>query len=87
MLALQDITPDVEVFSVDEAFLDVTHCQRFWKKGPEYIARLVGTGNKTRPLRAVGDADRAAAQRGFILLLNRRKEGVHIDKDDRAWPM
>lgn len=42
MTALQDITPDVEVFSVDEAFLDVTHCQRFWKKGPEYIARLAG---------------------------------------------
>ena len=28
MLALQDISPDIEVFSVDEAFLDVTHCQR-----------------------------------------------------------
>jgi DNA polymerase-4 len=28
MEALQDITPDVEVFSVDEAFLDVTRCQR-----------------------------------------------------------
>jgi len=40
MSALQDITPDVEVFSVDEAFLDITHCQRFWKHGPEYVARL-----------------------------------------------
>jgi DNA polymerase-4 len=28
MDALQDITPDIEIFSVDEAFLDVTHCQR-----------------------------------------------------------
>lgn len=28
MTALQDISPDIEVFSVDEAFLDVTHCQR-----------------------------------------------------------
>src|SRR5690606_39546838 len=27
MHALQDISPDVEVFSVDEAFIDVTHCQ------------------------------------------------------------
>jgi DNA polymerase-4 len=28
MAALNDITPDVEVFSVDEAFLDVSRCQR-----------------------------------------------------------
>ena len=28
MRALTDVSPDVEVFSVDEAFLDVTHCQR-----------------------------------------------------------
>ncbi len=28
MNALQSITPDLEIFSVDEAFLDVTHCQR-----------------------------------------------------------
>ncbi len=28
MTALQDVTPDIEVFSVDEAFLDITHCQR-----------------------------------------------------------
>jgi DNA polymerase-4 len=27
MAALTTLTPDVEVFSVDEAFLDVTHCQ------------------------------------------------------------
>ncbi len=28
MTALQDITPDIEIFSVDEAFLDITRCQR-----------------------------------------------------------
>lgn len=28
MQALQSITPDIEIFSVDEAFLDVTHCQQ-----------------------------------------------------------
>jgi len=28
MSALQNITPDIEVFSVDEAFLDVTRCQQ-----------------------------------------------------------
>ena len=39
MSALQDITPDVEVFSVDEAFLDVTHCQRLLGT-PEHIAYL-----------------------------------------------
>ncbi len=27
MTALKNITPDIEVFSVDEAFLDLTHCQ------------------------------------------------------------
>ncbi|PHQ81089.1 MAG: DNA polymerase IV [Coxiella sp. (in: Bacteria)] len=27
MRALYNITPDIEIFSVDEAFLDVTHCQ------------------------------------------------------------
>lgn len=40
MRALEDITPDVEVFSVDEAFLDVTRCQRLWGP-PEAIARRV----------------------------------------------
>ena len=39
MSALLSITPDVEVFSVDEAFLDVTHCQQLLGK-PEEIAIL-----------------------------------------------
>lgn len=38
MRALQTITPDVEVFSVDEAFLDVTHCQKAFGS-PVTIAR------------------------------------------------
>jgi DNA polymerase-4 len=41
MEALQDITPDVEVFSVDEAFLDVTRCQQYWNKSPETIGRMI----------------------------------------------
>ena len=41
MEALQDITPDVEVFSVDEAFLDITHCQQYWNSSPEIIGRMI----------------------------------------------
>ena len=40
MEALYDITPDVEVYSVDEAFLDVTHCQSLHGT-PEHIGKLV----------------------------------------------
>ncbi len=40
MDAMLEVTPDVEVFSVDEAFLDVTRCQKLWGR-PENIARLV----------------------------------------------
>ncbi len=40
MAAMEHITPDVEIFSVDEAFLDVTHCQRLWGR-PEVIARKI----------------------------------------------
>lgn len=38
MDALTTITPDMEVFSVDEAFLDVTHCQNL-SGSPEQIAQ------------------------------------------------
>lgn len=40
MASLQRITPDVEIYSVDEAFLDVTQCQRLLGT-PEQIARQV----------------------------------------------
>jgi len=39
MQALGSISPDMEIFSVDEAFLDVTHCQRLLGP-PAQIARL-----------------------------------------------
>jgi len=39
MNALTALTPDVEVFSVDEAFLDVTHCQLLFGE-PVYIGQL-----------------------------------------------
>tara|TARA_R110001583_G_scaffold171120_3_gene324625 strand:+ start:3694 stop:4881 length:1188 start_codon:yes stop_codon:yes gene_type:complete len=40
MAALESITPDLEVYSVDEAFLDVTHCQSLLGT-PFEIGRLV----------------------------------------------
>ncbi|MBI3775906.1 MAG: DNA polymerase IV [Gammaproteobacteria bacterium] len=40
MQSLQEFTPDVEVFSVDEAFLDITHCQRLLGT-PQHIAQRV----------------------------------------------
>lgn len=40
MASLYNISPDVEIFSVDEAFLDVTRCQKILGT-PEQIARLI----------------------------------------------
>ncbi len=40
MSALQDISPDIEVFSVDEAFVDVSRCQKL-HGSPERMARMV----------------------------------------------
>lgn len=40
MSSLYNITPDVEIFSVDEAFLDVTRCQKILGS-PEEIAQLI----------------------------------------------
>lgn len=40
MHSLARFTPDIEIFSVDEAFLDVTRCQRLWGD-PRQIAMSV----------------------------------------------
>ena len=40
MRALQEFSPDLEVFSVDEAFLDITQCQRLLGS-PAHIAQRV----------------------------------------------
>lgn len=42
MRALAQLSPDVEVFSVDEAFIDVTHCQRL-HGSPEHMGRMART--------------------------------------------
>jgi len=39
MQALATVTPDIEEYSVDEAFLDVSHCQHLWGT-PEVIGKL-----------------------------------------------
>lgn len=39
MHALAELSPDIEVFSVDEAFVDVTHCQRL-HGSPEHMAAM-----------------------------------------------
>lgn len=39
MQALQRITPDIEVFSIDEAFLDVTYCQQLYGT-PEMMGQM-----------------------------------------------
>ena len=41
MSALEDITPDIEIFSVDEAFLDLTHCQRYYGVRPHDIGERI----------------------------------------------
>lgn len=43
MHALEDISPDIEVFSVDEAFLDVTHCQKLYGT-PLRMGRMIKQG-------------------------------------------
>lgn len=41
MKALEDITPDIEVFSVDEAFLDLTTCQRYWQLSARELGQKI----------------------------------------------
>jgi len=40
MASLYDLTPDVEVSSIDESFLDFTHCQEIYDS-PEQIGHLI----------------------------------------------
>lgn len=39
MKMLPDYTSEIEVFSVDEAFLDITETVKFWKNDPFNLAK------------------------------------------------
>ena len=41
MARLEDVSPDIEVFSVDEAFLDMTHCQALYENDPYKVGRAI----------------------------------------------
>lgn len=41
MSALENITPDIEIFSVDEAFLDLTSCQNLYDCSLEELGRRI----------------------------------------------
>ncbi|MCD6061238.1 MAG: DNA-directed polymerase [Moraxellaceae bacterium] len=41
MTALAEVSPEIEVFSVDEAFLDLTSCQDYYRHDPQRIACLI----------------------------------------------
>lgn len=41
MKALEDISPEIEIFSVDEAFLDLTDCQKYYRHDVKKIGRLI----------------------------------------------
>lgn len=40
MNALKNLTPDIEIFSVDEAFLDFSHCRRLYQS-PKKLVQLI----------------------------------------------
>ena len=41
MDSLQDISPDIEIFSVDEAFIDLTRCKKVWDTTTEVIGMKI----------------------------------------------
>ena len=40
MNILYEITPDIEIFSVDEAFLDMTYCKKIWDSAEDIAKRI-----------------------------------------------
>lgn len=41
MQALQNVSPELEVFALDEAYLDLTSCQSYYRNRPERIVELI----------------------------------------------
>lgn len=65
MHGFKDITPDVEVFSVDEAFLDLSHCQKLYQYDPWQIGKAIKQSvfNNSGLLCSVGiSGDRSTAK-------------------------
>jgi len=40
MNILHEITPDIEIFSVDEAFLDITNCKKIWNSAEDVAKEI-----------------------------------------------
>ncbi len=63
MQALSDVSPDIEIYSVDEAFLDVTHCQRLHGTPPRMgrmaQARVLEASGLTCSVGVAGDKSTA----------------------------
>lgn len=41
MQALTEVSPELEAFALDEAFLDLSHCQAYYRHDPERILALI----------------------------------------------
>ena len=52
--------------------------------GDSHGASFVRTGNDASTLGTIGNAHRASSPARIIMLFNRGKKGVHIDKDNYA---
>ncbi len=64
MEALCEVSPDIEIFSVDEAFLDVTHCQKLYGS-PErmgHMAQRIATEVSGLPCSVGVSSDKTTAK-------------------------
>ncbi|MEC7832248.1 MAG: DNA polymerase IV [Pseudomonadota bacterium] len=77
MKILGNISPDLEIFSVDEAFLDLTYCQKIYPS-PIFVAKLVkkNISNKFNLSCSIGISDNKAIAK-FAAKLN-KPDGLTI---------